>query len=294
MASSSRAGAAAHVRRSPCARSRRVSGWSAPSRCTRPCSRRSRSSVTARSGARSCITCEIAAARLPASRKSATTDREGAAPLESFGGGRKRGRMGSGGSRSACDLATERERLAGLFAIEDEARAGGHLLIAGVDEVGRGCLAGPVYAGAVVFDRRVALPGLDDSKALVPEVRESLASRIREVARGAEVGAATAAEVDAIGIVAATLLAMRRALDLLRGAGLLPSLVLVDAARVPGLEIAQRAYVRGAGRRSPRPLSWRRWRATPGWTSWRGAFPSTDSDRIGDTERPSISPRCGD
>jgi ribonuclease HII len=135
--------------------------------------------------------------------------------------------------------------LAGLFAIEDEARAGGHLLIAGVDEVGRGCLAGPVYAGAVVFDRRVALPGLDDSKALLPEVRESLASRIREVARGAKVGAATAAEVDAIGIVAATLLAMRRALDLLRGAGLLPSLVLVDAVRVPGLEIAQRAYVRG-------------------------------------------------
>lgn len=156
--------------------------------------------------------------------------------------------MGSGGSRSACDLAAERERLAGLFAIEDEARAGGHLLIAGVDEVGRGCLAGPVYAGAVVFDRRVALPGLDDSKALLPEVRESLASRIREVARGAEVGAATAAEVDAIGIVAATLLAMRRALDLLRGAGLLPSLVLVDAVRVPGLEIAQRAYVRGDGR----------------------------------------------
>jgi ribonuclease HII len=156
--------------------------------------------------------------------------------------------MGSGGSRSACDLATERERLAGLFAIEDEARAGGHLLIAGVDEVGRGCLAGPVYAGAVVFDRRVALPGLDDSKALLPEVRESLASRIREVARAAKVGAATAAEVDAIGIVAATLLAMRRALDLLRGAGLLPSLVLVDAVRVPGLEIAQRAYVRGDGR----------------------------------------------
>jgi ribonuclease HII len=156
--------------------------------------------------------------------------------------------MGSGGSRSACDLATERERLAGLFAIEDEARAGGHLLIAGVDEVGRGCLAGPVYAGAVVFDRRVALPGLDDSKALLPEVRESLASRIREVARGAEVGAATAAEVDAIGIVAATLLAMRRALDLLRGAGLLPSLVLVDAVRVPGLELAQRAYIRGDGR----------------------------------------------
>jgi ribonuclease HII len=156
--------------------------------------------------------------------------------------------MGSGGSRNACDLATERERVEGLFAIEEEARAEGHLLIAGVDEVGRGCLAGPVYAGAVVFDRRVTLPGLDDSKALLPEVRRALALRIREAARGAEVGAATAAEIDAIGIVAATLLAMRRALELLRCAGLAPSLVLVDAVRVPGIEVAQRAYIRGDGR----------------------------------------------
>ena len=156
--------------------------------------------------------------------------------------------MGSGGSRNACDLARERERVERLFAIEEEARAEGHLLIAGVDEVGRGCLAGPVYAGAVAFDRRVTLPGLDDSKALLPEVRRALASRIREAARGAQVGAATAAEIDAIGIVAATLLAMRRALELLRGAGLAPSLVLVDAVRVPGIEVAQRAYIRGDGR----------------------------------------------
>jgi len=135
-----------------------------------------------------------------------------------------------------------------LFAIEEEARAEGHLLIAGVDEVGRGCLAGPVYAGAVVFDRRVTLLGLDDSKALLPEVRRSLAPRIREAARGAEVGAATAAEIDAIGIVAATLLAMRRALELLRRAGLAPSLVLVDAVHVPGIDVPQRAYIRGDGR----------------------------------------------
>jgi len=156
--------------------------------------------------------------------------------------------MGSGGSRNACDLARERERVEGLFAIEEEARARGHALIAGVDEVGRGCLAGPVYAGAVVFDRRVTLPGLDDSKVLLPEVREALASRIRAAALGAAVGAATAAEIDAIGIVAATLLAMRRALELLRGAGFVPSLVLVDAMRVPGLEAAQQAYIHGDGR----------------------------------------------
>ncbi|MFI5120738.1 MAG: ribonuclease HII [Thermoanaerobaculia bacterium] len=136
----------------------------------------------------------------------------------------------------------------GLFVIEEEARARGHALIAGVDEVGRGCLAGPVYAGAVIFSRRVTLSGLDDSKVLLPEVREALASRIRAAAAGAAVGAATAAEIDAIGIVAATLLAMRRALELLRRTGLVPSLVLVDAVHVPGLETAQEAYIRGDGR----------------------------------------------
>ena len=114
-----------------------------------------------------------------------------------------------------------------------------------MDEVGRGCVAGPVYAGAVVFEGPLSLPGLDDSKALLPEVREALAIRIREAARGAAVGAATAAEIDGIGIVAATFLAMRRALDLVRGSGGIPSLILVDAFRIPGLDVPQRAYVRG-------------------------------------------------
>ncbi len=155
--------------------------------------------------------------------------------------------MGSGPTRNACDLAEERERVAGLFAIEGEARAEGHLRIAGVDEVGRGCVAGPVYAGAVVFEDVRALPGLDDSKALLPEVRESLALRIRAAAACAAVGAATAAEIDAIGIVAATFLAMRRALELVCASGR-PSLVLVDAFRIPGLEISQRSYIRGDGR----------------------------------------------
>ena len=153
--------------------------------------------------------------------------------------------MGSGATRNACDLAAERGRVAGLFAIEDEARAEGHALIAGVDEVGRGCVAGPVYAGAVVFEGPLTLPGLDDSKALLPEVREALAIRIRGTARGAAVGAATAAEIDALGIVAATFLAMRRALDLVRTSGCIPSLVLVDAFLIPGLDVAQRAYIRG-------------------------------------------------
>ncbi|MGA7991930.1 MAG: ribonuclease HII, partial [Thermoanaerobaculia bacterium] len=98
--------------------------------------------------------------------------------------------MGPGAGRNACDLGSERERVSALFRIETEARAQGHGSIAGVDEVGRGCLAGPVYAGAVVFEGPAPLAGLDDSKVLLPEVREELAARIRRIAAGVAVGAA--------------------------------------------------------------------------------------------------------
>ena len=156
--------------------------------------------------------------------------------------------MGPGAARTACDLGSERARVSALFVIEDAARAGGHVFVAGVDEVGRGCLAGPVYAGAVVFERRAPLFGLDDSKALLPEVRADLAARIRRVAAGAAVGAATAAEIDALGIVDATLLAMRRALENLAREGVNPSLVLFDAVHLPGLDVPQKAYIRGDAR----------------------------------------------
>jgi len=156
--------------------------------------------------------------------------------------------MGPGAGRNACDLGSERERVSALFRIEGEARAEGHRLIAGVDEVGRGCLAGPVYAGAVVFDGAFPLAGLDDSKALLAEVRVDVAARIRRVAAAAAVGAATAAEIDALGIVDATLLAMRRALENARRAGAVPTLVLFDAVHLPGLDVPQRAYIRGDAR----------------------------------------------
>jgi ribonuclease HII len=135
-----------------------------------------------------------------------------------------------------------------LFRIEEDAHAEGYGLIAGVDEVGRGCLAGPVYAGAVAFERSEPLLGLDDSKALLPEVREDLDARIRASAAGAAVGAATAAEIDALGIVDATLLAMRRALESLAREGAAPALVLFDAVALPGLDVPQRAFIRGDAR----------------------------------------------
>ncbi len=148
----------------------------------------------------------------------------------------------------ACDLSVERERVRRLFEIEETARSEGFRVVAGVDEVGRGCLAGPVYAAAVALPHGSLLPGLDDSKALPPEVREPLAARIRCCALGAGVGAASAAEIDAIGILPATLLAMRRALEGLLAAGVSPDLVLFDAVSLPGLGVAQRAFVRGDAR----------------------------------------------
>ncbi|HQR47160.1 MAG TPA: ribonuclease HII [Thermoanaerobaculia bacterium] len=145
----------------------------------------------------------------------------------------------------ACDLADERRRVGRLLSTEDEARAGGFRVVAGVDEVGRGCLAGPVYAGAVALAGGDVIPGLDDSKALCREVREDLADRIRRRALGAAVGAASAAEIDALGIVPATLLAMRRALERLASDGATPEFVLLDAVTLPGLGVPQRSFVRG-------------------------------------------------
>ncbi|MGE5344347.1 MAG: ribonuclease HII [Acidithiobacillales bacterium] len=145
----------------------------------------------------------------------------------------------------ACELRGERERVRRLLAEEAGARGDGFRVVAGVDEVGRGSLAGPVYAGAVVLGDLAELPGLDDSKALLPNVRVDLAGRIRARSKAVGVGAASAAEIDALGIVPATHLAMRRALENLRDAGAAPDLVLLDAVTLPGLFVTQRAFVRG-------------------------------------------------
>ncbi len=148
----------------------------------------------------------------------------------------------------ACELRGERERVRRLLAEEAGARSDGFRVVAGVDEVGRGCLAGPVYAGAVVLGDLRDLPGLDDSKALLPDVRVDLAGRIRRRSAAVAVGAASAAEIDALGIVPATHLAMRRALENLGEAGAAPDLVLTDAVTLPGLVVTQRAFVRGDAR----------------------------------------------
>ena len=115
-------------------------------------------------------------------------------------------------------------------------------LIAGVDEAGRGPLAGPVVAAAVILDERNPIKGLADSKVLTAWRREKLFDEIRAKALCCSVAQATVEEIDAINILQATLLAMRRAIEGLR---LKPALVLVDGNRLPQLPMRAEAIVKG-------------------------------------------------
>jgi ribonuclease HII len=114
--------------------------------------------------------------------------------------------------------------------------------VAGVDEVGRGPLAGPVVAAAVILDPERPIEGLRDSKALSPARREALAARIRERALAWALGRAEVEEIDRLNILWASLLAMRRAVALLVPP---PTSVLVDGNRCPDLPVPARAVVRG-------------------------------------------------
>ncbi len=125
---------------------------------------------------------------------------------------------------------------------EDEARAAGRAVVAGVDEVGRGALCGPVVAAAVALGDGFDTEGLDDSKRLTRRQRETLDARIREHARAVAVGRAEPAEIDRVNILEATLLAMRRAVLALPEK---PDLLLVDALTIPGLDVEQRGIVKG-------------------------------------------------
>jgi ribonuclease HII len=114
--------------------------------------------------------------------------------------------------------------------------------IAGVDEAGRGPLAGPVVAAAVVLDPRRPIDGLRDSKQLTAARRRELAVMIRASALSYAVAQASVAEIDRLNILQASLLAMRRAIEALKPAA---DLVLVDGNRLPMIAISARAIVGG-------------------------------------------------
>ncbi len=130
--------------------------------------------------------------------------------------------------------------------IENTLRRYGFVHIAGVDEVGRGCLAGPVMAGAVILDPARHIPGLADSKLLTAAARQRLHDQIVARALAWVVVGVEPGEIDRINIHQATLRAMQRAVLALAP---LPDAVLVDAFRIPDVPMAQRGVI-GGDRRS--------------------------------------------
>ncbi|MCX7195998.1 MAG: ribonuclease HII [Proteobacteria bacterium] len=117
-----------------------------------------------------------------------------------------------------------------------------HLLICGVDEAGRGPLAGPVYAAAVILDNCRPIEGLGDSKKLSEKRRNYLALEIKQHALAWAIAEASAIEIDSINILRASLLAMRRAIEMLQ---MRPHEVLVDGLYCPDTGLPSRAIVRG-------------------------------------------------
>ena len=125
---------------------------------------------------------------------------------------------------------------------ETEARRCGYRLVAGLDEAGRGPLAGPVVAAAVILPRRCQLAGLNDSKQLTEMERERLYDEIRQRAVGIGVGQASEREIDAINILEATRLAMSRAIQALPA---MPDYLLLDAIELSAVSLPQRAIIKG-------------------------------------------------
>ena len=118
--------------------------------------------------------------------------------------------------------------------------------VCGVDEAGRGPLAGAVVAGAVVLDPENPIIGLKDSKKLTPARRDFLYQQIMEKAKAWGLGEASPAEIDEINILQATMLAMRRAIeDLTTRLGSWPDKALIDGNRCPDLPISAEAIVKG-------------------------------------------------
>ena len=139
------------------------------------------------------------------------------------------------GSHSKDRLLRER------FAFDSAERAAAGL-ICGIDEAGRGPLAGDVYAAAVVLPEGLIIEGLDDSKKLSEKKREALFDEIVSKAEAYCIAAATAAEIDEINILNAALLAMKRAFD---GLSVKPALALVDGNKAPDLGIPVKTVVKG-------------------------------------------------
>jgi len=145
-------------------------------------------------------------------------------------------------ARAMIELFLEAYRLHLLRGLEGRLARSGYGLIAGVDEVGRGSLAGPVVAAAVIIGTRHLIPGVDDSKCLTPPERERAAAAIRATAVAAAVAAVPPDVIDCVNILEASRQAMCDALSRLRPA---PDCAVVDAVRLSGFGFPCLPVIRG-------------------------------------------------
>ena len=129
-----------------------------------------------------------------------------------------------------------------LWTLENEIYAEGYKLLCGVDEAGRGPLAGPVCAAAVILPRGLVIEGLDDSKKLSEKKREALFEPICEKALAYGIAFASVEEIETLNILNATFLAMNRAIEKL---GARPDLALIDGNRSAGINFPNRCIVKG-------------------------------------------------
>ncbi len=138
----------------------------------------------------------------------------------------------------------EEIRLKKLQFYEEDVRRKGYSIVAGIDEAGRGPLAGPVVASAAILPADVRIRGINDSKKLSPAKREELYHEITEKAVAWSVGMSTVEEIDNLNILQASLLAMQRAVQDLTAC---PDYLLVDAVKIPDISTPQNAIIKGDG-----------------------------------------------
>ncbi|WP_242961483.1 ribonuclease HII [Peptostreptococcus faecalis] len=139
-------------------------------------------------------------------------------------------------------IESEKMRMKKINLYEEEAYKNGFMYIGGVDEVGRGPLAGPVVAAVVILKRGTEIIGIDDSKKLSASKRESIYSEILENAIDYGIGIADNREIDKYNILNATYIAMKRAIENLKQK---PEILLNDAVKIPGIDIDQVPIIKG-------------------------------------------------
>jgi ribonuclease HII len=138
-------------------------------------------------------------------------------------------------------ISSRKKDAPGNFLFDDEFRRR-HSVIAGIDEAGRGPLAGPVVAAAVVLPSGLIIEGLDDSKKIPVKKRMDIFWKIVRYCSDASVGIIDAETIDRVNILQATRLAMKSAVDCLR---IRPDILLIDAVKLPGIKIMQEPIIKG-------------------------------------------------